>query len=712
MARTGLLQQAQEYRYHLDIRPRDDAQADFALVRKHAPATDAASSSRIGDTGNAGEGASPETEDPEVLAEIEGLVAERNRPRGSMELLRGEGRLGLGLPVLVTLLLTVLSAATIFVVQEIFSTREDAITLNTAEVFSTESRLIGEILRSSEEALSAKEAEIAAIESRLSDLAASKAELEENLEDEVALREEELRRELQTELQEERARLQELGTSQAEISEQLAAIEAEREAALASQLSDFRGDLEAEYEGRISELEGQADSLEEQLETERAALQEELSRAEAQATEAQAQASAAQQQLRSLEERSRTISLFQDQLAGSYQAVFTALDAGDFAGAREALDRLNRVFENPSFAGIPSIQDRQEIDVRVAGTIRSLIAREEASAEEQAALQEQLARIREEGGAAEAQIIEEQQARIAALEEENEALNATLEERMAELQARQEELISERNLLAEEQDSLIEERDSLAVSRDTLIAERDSLAAAREGLIEDRDALADARDRLAARLEEQERLRSERVSSLQAEREELQQQVRTLEEELEGTSVALEREQDTVTRLESRIAELESRRDTLQRELAAAVAADQSSSSPPGVPQAVEGGSSDAVAEGRGSASSSVGTSSTGTSSTETSAALRSQSRLRLIGVVTSRAREQILTVRSLLSPGASESAAESGRAVQIRRGDREGAAALVGEGEIIGVSGGVIEILLEENRGVQPADAVFVVED
>lgn len=743
MARTGLLQQAQEYRYHLDIRPRGDAQADFAIVRKSAAAgtpTDGRTGLSNGAVPAGAADSPPEAEDPEVLAEIEGLVAERSRPKGSMELRRGEGRLGLGLPVLVTLLLGVLSVATIFVVERIFSTREDALTLTTSEVFSTESRLIGEILRSSEEALSAKEAEIAAIESRLSDLAASKAELEENLEEEVALREEELRRDLRNELEAERERLQELGTSEAEISEQLAAIEAEQEAALASQLAEFRGDLEAEYEGRIAELEGQTRSLEEQLQTERAALEEELARAEAQASAAQEEASAAQQQLRSLEERSRTVSLFQDQLAGSYQAVFNALEAGDFSGAREALDRLDRVFENPSFAGIPSIQDRQEIDVRVAGTIRNLIAREEAAAEEQTALQEQLARLQAEGEAAEVQIIEEQQARIAALEERNEALRSEFQEEIAGLQARQQQLTTERDALADQRDTLatardslleeqnslqaardalIEERNTLAASRDALIEERDSLAASRDALIEERDSLEAAREGLAAQVEAQEQTLAQRQSALQERTAEL----RSLEEELA-------REEATVARLESRIAELESRQDALQQELAAAeaaqarergasgdvtpsedsgVATTPSSSSSPDVPQAP--GVPQAVDNSRSGGSDGTATESPGPDvTTEMPPSLPSQTRLRLIGVVTAAPRDRILTVRSLLSAEPSEPQVESGRSVQIRRGNRQGSAALVGEGRVVAFSGGVIEIQLDESSGVEPADAVFVV--
>ena len=707
MASSGLLEQAKERRYRLDMRLGESSEMEFTIV-------------------DDGAGKSQLDEDPEVLSEIESLISGRQLPRDAMVVRRGEGSLGIGLPIVVNLLLAALVGISLYAVTTIFNTREEALALDTAEVFSTESRIIEEIRRSSEEQLSEKEAEIDAIESQLSSLAESKRELEENLDAEVAGREAELRAQLNAELEAERQRLQALGTSEADIAERIEELEAEREAEVESQVQAYRDEVEAEFNARIDELESDTAALEEQLAQERADL-------EAQLSEAQEAAGAAQQRLQTLESEQATTQLFQDQLAGTYEQVFSALRNDNYGAAREALEGLSALFDTPTFLGVSQIQARRETQLRVADSILSLINQEERLAEQRSALEDQLASVEGDRAGASAELLEEQQQTITTLEQTNESVreslqqsqteverlsglvsnleqqSAALNEREAELEARISELEADRTSLqqslAAQEDELGQEITQLESDLAKVRSERDQLQAALETERAESVAL---EEQLEDELEDQESALSSSAAEQESRIAELRAELARLEEQRESQAqrvAELEAEVDRVVQeAERRVAEAqaEERRATLNRVIAVVESSDAdsgSASEPEDQASAAEASTDDAEIE-------------------EAAETVRrivvEQSRTtglnkELLGLVTASGDPERIAVRTLTA-----SSAEIGDRVEIRRGTRTGDGILVAVGEVTRASAGVVDLRVsatERGLSVQASDAVFVLD-
>ncbi len=691
MAQSGLLEQAKQRRYRLTISPGDSAELSFEIVSGGEPvletggdAPQGANAPTVGEedtaTSTAGAGGLPpapaEEEDPDVRAEIENLVAGRRISSESVVLRRGEGRLGIGLPVVVNVLLALIVAGALYTVTTLFNTREEAIAVDTAEVFSTESRIIEELIRTSEEELSRKEAEINAIESQLSDLAESKAALEEGLDQEIARREEQLRAQLEQELQAERERLEALGTSEAEIAAQIEALESARTSDVESELASYRNELEAEFETRISELEAQSTALEEQLSAERVELQAQVARA-------QEAASTAEARLSNLEREQQVVGLFQDQLAGAYERVFQSLREDDYAAARDALSGVDEVFQIPTFAGVGGIQARRDIDRRITTTIADLIDQEERSAGQQAALQSELAEIEGDAIAVREELLARQQEEIGALEDRIAELTASLGEarsRSAELEGNVTSLEDELAEVRADRSEAVADRATLREENATLRQQIENFESRVSGL---EDQVADLRNDRATLAQTQ--------GDLERELARARESIRNRDAELREARAALAAGDARRAEVEADLATLqETRRQQSERIAELETEIEEELQNPERV------------------------TANTGTEGSE-SAAPRSdaaevddvwQFRRELLGIVTSTQGGDQLVVRSLVAGGARQ-----GDRVQIRRRSSDGSDTLIADGRILDVASGLatVEVLSLHSGSVQRADTAFV---
>ncbi len=698
MARSGLLEQAKQRRYRLSISPGDSSELSFEIIVDDAPLAGTHSSESVpedpGDDGapqglrahrprdaEAGSAAAAADEDPEVRAEIENLVAGRHIPREAVELRRGEGRTGITLPIVVNVLLALIVAGALYTVTTLFNTREEAIALDTAEVLSTESRIIQQLIRDSEEELSRREAEISAIESQLSDLAESKAALEEGLDQEIARREAELRATLDAELQSERERLEALGTSEGTIAEQLEALEAARSRDVESELAAFRSEVESEFQSRIAEVEADSTALEEELSAERAEL-------EAQIADAREAATTAEARLSTLEREQSVITLFQDQLAAAYERIFRALRADDYDAARTALDRVDEVFRIPTFAGVSAIQARREIDRRIADTIGDLIDQEERSAGQQAALESELAEIEGDAIAAREELLARRQEEIRVLEDrvaeltasvgEAQSLSGELEGEVAELGADLAEVRGERDEARAAGASLREANASLRREIETLEAEIAGLRVEVADLQGESATLRSGRDDLERELavaRDEIRRRGIALREAQAELADTNARILEIDAELASLTATRRRQSEHIAELETQIAQ-----ELRQPEPSAAAGAGAVES------EASAGSAPVAASPER-----------------EDPPGLQRE----LLGVVTSAPEGGEIVIRSLLAGSAGE-----GDHVQIRRRSVDGRDTLIAEGRILNVESGVVtvEVRSRYNGVVRRADAAFVV--
>lgn len=508
MARDGLLSKAKKKRYHLEVDVDSDAGPQFALVAeqqdrrrgmlsraarlRHQPTERVRSDSAELADGMTAVETTPEptgqsirqAEDREVLAEIEGLVSQRKLDADSLRLSRGEGRLGILSVVSANLFVAVLAGVAVLFVTRIFTTRENEITLATETIASTESRLIQELIAESQQALDAKNAEINMIQARLEQVAASRAELESSLNEQLADRTQQLREQLEAELAAERQRLEAQGATSADIEARLAELQAAREDEVATRLAEFEEELQAEFTAQVEVLQSQAGSLQAELDVsraERAQLEAEAAEREAelqqQLAEEQAQSAAeiaaaeerageAEQALSALQQNQERSALLQDQLRASYETAFERLAAADYPGAIAALDRRSQILSDPLFLTLPGFEERRAAENRITAALRRIIESEAIAVDDLSALETQLS--------ADAQRLEaERVAEVEALEAQIAELQQLLANGASEVQRLETQLTQERTTRA----ALETERAALGATVEALEAELDTTEA-------------------------------------------------------------------------------------------------------------------------------------------------------------------------------------------------------------------------------------------
>lgn len=324
-----------------------------------------------------------EDEREEIEREIDTLVNESGRESSlPPEYLRPR-RSGFGLPVLIWILAGAAFTAGFVFISTYFQVREESIALESRDYFTTEAQLIEEILRESEQRLAAKDEEINEIQDRLARLDAEKANLEENLEAEVAEREAQLRAELEAELAAERERLAEAGQSEEEIEARLQEIEADREAEVAAQIDAFRAQAEQE----VNELQAQLDEQEAQLQQTLEASREERERLAEEAAQREAELRAEfTEEIEELEEAERAAlgrieelqalreeeQLLTDRVLGSFAVIVQDIEEGLTDEALEGLASLERLLLGEG-VGSADRRQRRETELALVSTLRGLV---------------------------------------------------------------------------------------------------------------------------------------------------------------------------------------------------------------------------------------------------------------------------------------------------------------------------------------------------
>jgi hypothetical protein len=358
----------------------------------------------------------------EILQAIE-KVATGNRITASSEsmALRPLHK-GFVFPLIVNLLAISLTVGILFGLSYFFRQKDRGIEAGGVALTSAEGKLIEEIRRESDSQLQAKDKAIADIQSRLTSLDQERNALAASIEARVKQREAVLQTQMQAELDKERQRLSALGISAASIQDQMKKFEAQKNAELKRQLDDFTqkalaeraqadanyAKLRNEYQTNISALGAdrqkildEAQRREDQL---RASLDAKTKTLENQNAAAQAGLAQAQAQLAQLNDQRRQQQAIEDRVLGLYDSIRQALRDRRFEDAAAGASALGAYLNDPSVAGLPSIQGRRAADLFVADALSTLakeeLDRSSADANKLLAQAELLSAVRADAAAA------------------------------------------------------------------------------------------------------------------------------------------------------------------------------------------------------------------------------------------------------------------------------------------------------------------------
>lgn len=326
----------------------------------------------------------------EIEQEIQRAVDANRMPVDAGTLEVTAERRGGTLPLIVNLIAILIMAAGVLVLTRVFANQEAGVVSESTAIASAEGRLISQLREESEAELAEKQSEIAQIEQRLLDVESEREQIRETTEAQLASQEDALRVEFESALQAERDRLAELGISADEQSALLEQFQADQEAALAAEINAVRAEAEArlaEQEAALEALESEFQASLNQVELERTALQEELVAREAEleaqfaAREAElsSEAQEAASLLQELQSEQESRQLILDQLLGFYTQIRTSLAAGEFTGARGAIESMRSYLQTGPIANIPELQRRRQVELFLVDTLQDQLDRAESA---------------------------------------------------------------------------------------------------------------------------------------------------------------------------------------------------------------------------------------------------------------------------------------------------------------------------------------------
>lgn len=192
-------------------------------------------------------------EKAQILGQIEEAAAANRLPE--VEGFRPRKR-GILFPVLVNLAAIGIIAGAWWGAGTWYQTRQQALRLQTDELFSTESKLLAKVLQDSKKQLAEKDAEIETIRAELAQLASEKAELQKSFTARIQDRERALRQEMVAAVAAERQRLESTGLGAAEVAQRLREFEEKKNAEFSAKLAEYRRQVQQEIDQRNQAVAG------------------------------------------------------------------------------------------------------------------------------------------------------------------------------------------------------------------------------------------------------------------------------------------------------------------------------------------------------------------------------------------------------------------------------------------------------------------------
>jgi hypothetical protein len=257
----------------------------------------------------------------QILRQIEWIVEEERAPVTPEAFQYTPRKIGVLFPALVNLAAAALVAGGILVLSFYFQTRKDDLTLGLSTFQSAEGRLLEAYQRRSESLLREKERQILQAQERFRIAESTFAER-------LQARAEELRLAMEKALAEERERLLAQRATEAEIKIRLRELEVQHRAANAAALARYEKELELERLAR---------------------------------------------------ERDRE-RLFGDRILAAYAQVARDLRHDDLPAARQSLQGLKSLLNDPSLAAVPALKNRRAIDLFLAEALAELADRRSGEA--------------------------------------------------------------------------------------------------------------------------------------------------------------------------------------------------------------------------------------------------------------------------------------------------------------------------------------------
>ncbi len=297
-------------------------------------------------------------------------------------------RSGAFLPVLVNAIAVILLLGSILFLFYVFDRSEESILSETAEVLSTESKLIAALKKESEEQLELKDQKILDIQVRLNGMQRERERIKLAAQAEIQQREQQLRAEMEEALQAEREKLQSQGLSTENIAEKIKEYEAQKKAEFETRVEALRTQSQAELaqkEATIAALVSEYEQSLESAQQERLDLQRALENREARLEEQfrereqalESDRSRAIEELSRMRDTRQNEQLILDQILSSYDKINNQLKDTQYADARNGLEALREYLNQDSVSSLPAIQKRRPVELFIIGSLESLIANEQ-----------------------------------------------------------------------------------------------------------------------------------------------------------------------------------------------------------------------------------------------------------------------------------------------------------------------------------------------
>ncbi len=326
----------------------------------------------------------PEDERREILSEID-RIASAAKIAVTPDTFTIPARYrGIRLPLLLNLAAALVLVGGVFGLFQLFQEEDELLRAGGGVTMTAESRLIREIRREGEQRLEAKDSEIASIRSQLEEARRERSAIRAGIETRVRELEEQLRAELEAEIEVERLRLIREGVGEEDIERLLRDYERRRLVELRAEVEAYRAELEREQEERVAVLAALELELARNLEEarrERNAILEDARRRETELRSGYEQRLArlsepvalAQQQVAALERQRETEELVQQQIAGFYERIRSAIAGADYRGALEVIGRFREYLVTDGAPGLPLVEQRRATELHILDSLTRLI---------------------------------------------------------------------------------------------------------------------------------------------------------------------------------------------------------------------------------------------------------------------------------------------------------------------------------------------------
>jgi len=258
----------------------------------------------------------------------------------------------------------------------------DAGSLASAGIISTEGLIVERLLEETQAKIAAKNKELEEIRGQLKGIESEKLEVEEEIEQKLAMREGELRAEFRAVLETERKRLIATGISENQLVREMADYEAAMQEEMERRITESRARLENEYKSRIAELNARYDLYEFQISSNNAEI--ERLTAEVVSLESEIQyleKSEYSEALRALEElqtHRENEDGIRAQVAAYYERLSDNWQKGDSAATIKLLDSLDSYLNEPEIRQSEVVRNNRSINSFLITAIRRLVNLEEA----------------------------------------------------------------------------------------------------------------------------------------------------------------------------------------------------------------------------------------------------------------------------------------------------------------------------------------------